>query len=565
MKNGEMPQEDSVGALIAMEAKGIQTWIFAGGKLRDLAGGSDALEQIPTGFLDAALTACGIAFPDVRKLGAKAGGFRLLLRDLEKARKLTRLLPILIQEWAPGLRYALAMEEFSGKEPDAANYEALDVALRHAGGLAQVELPPATPLVLRAQRTGLPAVRLFKYKHPAPGDTLEAVDAPTYRRRQVFEELKPPSQYDSKEGRPSSFKSRLFKSDSTVKADFAHEINEITGGTGYLGLVHADGNGLGQLVLKLTRPEFGLPSELFAALSEGIRNAAATASRIALEEIVPDLKTCQTIPVRPIVLGGDDATFLMPAHLAVGFTKIYLREFAKETKEPLERIREKLGSEKGKYVPRKLTACAGIALVKDHYPFDQASALAHSLCDFAKDQSRQGDEPTLSSLAFFRVTSTVARDFRDILADDLSVGDPGGRRRLTLAPYRVRLCGEEGVQDGTLPWLDHLMKLRDVVASLPRGAWRELATLVRENDVMTHSRYRRLLEVAADLRDRDVPNRRFDRELEAALASLGCDDATFAEATSDRPRRTPVLDVTTLLAIDASLTHGETIFEGNAA
>jgi hypothetical protein len=109
------------------------------------------------------------------------------------------------------------------------------------------------------------------------------------------------------------------------------------------------------------------------------------------------------------------------------------------------------------------------------------------------------------------------------------------------------------------------MKLRDVVASLPRGAWRELATLVRENDVMTHSRYRRLLEVAADLRDRDVPNRRFDRELEAALASLGCDDATFAEATSDRPRRTPVLDVTTLLAIDASLTHGETIFEGNAA
>jgi hypothetical protein len=70
MRNGEMPQEDSVGALIAMEAKGIQTWIFAGGKLRDLAGGSDALEQIPITFLNAALTACGIALaPDERKLG----------------------------------------------------------------------------------------------------------------------------------------------------------------------------------------------------------------------------------------------------------------------------------------------------------------------------------------------------------------------------------------------------------------------------------------------------------------------------------------------------------------
>jgi hypothetical protein len=67
---------------------------------------------------------------------AKAGGFRLLLNDPEKARKLMRLLPILIQGWAPGLRYALAMEEFSGKEPDAGNYETLDNALRHAGGLA---------------------------------------------------------------------------------------------------------------------------------------------------------------------------------------------------------------------------------------------------------------------------------------------------------------------------------------------------------------------------------------------------------------------------------------------
>ena len=65
---------------------------------------------------------------------------------------------------------------------------------------------------------------------------------------------------------------------------------------------------------------------------------------------------------RALVFGGDDVTFVCDGRLGLSLATLYAREFAAETAK-----RPECGP---------LTARAGIAIVKTHYPFARAYALA---------------------------------------------------------------------------------------------------------------------------------------------------------------------------------------------
>jgi hypothetical protein len=77
------------------------------------------------------------------------------------------------------------------------------------------------------------------------------------------------------------------------------------------------------------------------------------------------------LPFRPVVFGGDDVTFVCDGRLGVELARLYASEFAKETADRAA-------------CQGRLTARAGIAIVKAHYPFARAYQLAEDLIKSAK-------------------------------------------------------------------------------------------------------------------------------------------------------------------------------------
>jgi hypothetical protein len=83
------------------------------------------------------------------------------------------------------------------------------------------------------------------------------------------------------------------------------------------------------------------------------------------------------LPFRPLVYGGDDVTFVCDGRLGLALAVYYLQQFEKESTN----------------LPGgPAYACAGVAIVKTHYPFARAYNLAEDLCRSAKRFVREQKE-----------------------------------------------------------------------------------------------------------------------------------------------------------------------------
>jgi hypothetical protein len=79
------------------------------------------------------------------------------------------------------------------------------------------------------------------------------------------------------------------------------------------------------------------------------------------------------LPLRPVLLGGDDLTFLCDGRIALDLAATALRQISSGECPHLG----------------KLSACAGVAIVRAHYPFARAYELAEKLCTNAKSVRRE--------------------------------------------------------------------------------------------------------------------------------------------------------------------------------
>lgn len=80
------------------------------------------------------------------------------------------------------------------------------------------------------------------------------------------------------------------------------------------------------------------------------------------------------LPIRPIILGGDDITFISDGRLGVWLAETFIEEF----------IKQSINSE-------SLSACGGVSIVKTKYPFYRAYIVAEDLTDIAKQSSRKNN------------------------------------------------------------------------------------------------------------------------------------------------------------------------------
>lgn len=156
----------------------------------------------------------------------------------------------------------------------------------------------------------------------------------------------------------------------------------------YVALVHIDGNNMGKKIKNALENK-----EDYEEAVRTMRNISKEIDEIyknAFEEIVSlyikyiekfdleDLKKDEDgkiiLPIRPIVLNGDDITFICKGNLAIDTVVRFLRIIEK--------------SEITSINNDKISACAGIALARSHFPFYRAYELAEQCCSSAKKKAK---------------------------------------------------------------------------------------------------------------------------------------------------------------------------------
>ena len=350
------------------EAKGIQSWILATDKLKELVGGSAIIDDLG----DRATALAGtLGNGAVRTISVAAGSATFEFTRRDALERFASSWPAEVAHMAPGL----AMVQAWTPAGDAEWLEKLQRGLRAARQSLTVDLPEAGPWVERAPWTGRPAVDI-----EGEGGRAVAVDAATTRKRSLHE------------GKRRDFQDALLPPGQRFVRDADTELGE-----GWLAVIHADGNAVGQRVIALKSPEAiqRFSDDLTAATTAAARKAVMQLERAQVDN---GHEFCRA---RPVVLGGDDVTIIVRGGDAIPFARAFLRAFGDET-----RARTGIAGQSG------LSACAGVAFVKSGYPFHLAYELAEDLCKRAKQWAKARGDST-SALAFARVTTALHDVDRD--------------------------------------------------------------------------------------------------------------------------------------------------------
>lgn len=418
--------------ITVVDTAGIQGYIFGSNRLRENVGASE-LVALATGAWakealrargrrtniadDGSLTGATLEGDGLQAELIYAGGGNVLVifTDAADAATWVRDLSTRVLREAPGLRLAAAHSDPFTWDPQAADLADRISNLRR-GPLAQAQQlpPPAAPLLglsvtATCQSTGLAAVAVDEFDHERVSSESNAklnADASAKRRfDRVFADMR-----------------RLGKE---IPNDF-DDLGRSKGEQSYIAVVHADGNGMGLLfreagARKANRAYITAVRELSEQVNlcgiEALQRAFGALVDPSGRIVAPfDDPKRGYLPFRPIVYGGDDVTFVCDGRLGLALAVAYLRAFEDVT-------RERLGA--------PLTAAAGISIVKTHYPFARAYALAEEL---VKDTKRACGRER-SALDWHIAGSGLFGDLDQIREREYTV--PAGKltmRPLLLAP-----------------------------------------------------------------------------------------------------------------------------------
>lgn len=197
--------------------------------------------------------------------------------------------------------------------------------------------------------------------------------------------------YISSEARSKVRMYEKYKSQKEGNKQFAIDLKELgisKNEKSYIAITHIDGNRMGKRLNSLREKYESMYQddnkkyvneqylERLKEFSDNIKTAfdRAFAKTVeAIESATDKLKNHgmkihnDIIPIRKVILAGDDVCYITDARIALECADIFLNELEKHT-----------------VFGEKITACAGVAMVKEKYPFFRAYELSEELCANAK-------------------------------------------------------------------------------------------------------------------------------------------------------------------------------------
>ncbi|MCA9952114.1 MAG: hypothetical protein KDE48_20830 [Anaerolineales bacterium] len=403
--------------LMMLEISGIQPFIFGSNNLRINVSSSalvaavtdkwleeilgqgelDLQHNIEKGRpLELAIEADGL---DVEAIYIGGGNAFLLVRDTADIGRITEQLSTRLLIEAPELRVVMATETISwDQEILTDKHQALRGKLAtHKLHTAKNRPMAGLGVTSACAYTGQPAANLW-YGTPVSHPIVTRVEKYLEYADQQFYDLIP----DLKQGELEQVK----------------DFEDFSGSdeSGYIAIVHADGNRMGERIKQLSK-KYNSPQQNRAyadklrQFSESAREAAINALTATVKRLLQsrqedkgkyfwqrsnapkgtdlpnvvqskhrDKETGEIIPVIPfraIVFGGDDVTFVCHGRLGLAMAQHYLHVYGQQP----------IVDDEGSAVGR-----AGVAIVHTHFPFAVGYGLADSLATNAKEQGK--DEKT---------------------------------------------------------------------------------------------------------------------------------------------------------------------------
>ncbi|MFF4652624.1 hypothetical protein [Streptomyces sp. NPDC001380] len=464
--------------LVVFEAWNISRFIFVTNKRREIAGASGLITYLDRKWVQDALRGLHAGFEPgwriehrpVELLETGAGTAKVLVRDMEEARRLVTLVTGAALRDAPGLEVCGVVSEAFDWSVEGQLHGALQEA---AGLLAPVRTslpgPDARflrlPVADQCRSTGLPAESLMRQ----PDGSYEPRSAESSAKWLAYGR--------QEEGAGLG---RLAELAGTEPRALGKVVEHLNDEAEWVGVVYADGNGLGKVFGAFEECVDGGSNRAYADTLRSFSGAMQAAARQAFGAAVGELREAGAalgkgrgpVPVLPLILGGDDMVALCAGQWALPFTEAYLRAF--------ERLAAASEAIAGPLLRQgrvsALSACAGVAVVKPHFPFDASQRLAYALLVEAKQVKAEVDGPC-SALSFHVLHDSSGADLDRIrgqmeVADGIRGGGPpreGGGALLTAQPYVVGDARRDAPWVRGRHWDDLLQRASAVAARSEDG------------------------------------------------------------------------------------------------
>ena len=454
--------------LYGANVKAVQQFIFQTNKLKEIIGASELVEQICTNLFEKQVE----EFKADNRIIAAAGIIKYIFEDETECKNLVRVFPKVVLGTAPGIVFNQAVVRMTGDQPTGEELKELEQCLKTQRNKAIPPLETGLRITERSRRTGLPAIK---------NENDEPLDKATLLKK------------NAKTDGVGSLSQKLTGEKITFL--FPKDIKEIASEKNYIAIIHADGNNLGKAIRDLNENQKNSVSAQESSIkrnkdfSQAIEKASLSAARTALEKTFADIiakakekdgKKTITLPMRPVIIGGDDFTVICNAAYALELTTIFLTEFEKKSAEEFE--------SGGLNLPA-LTACAGIAYIKTNYPFHYGAKLAEDLCSFSKKAAKQQELNYVPAcLTFHRVQSSFVGEYSDLIERELMATATG--LSFSGGPYFVSsVDGRTTIAD----LLKQVKYLRD--ADTPGSKLREWISTCHINKSLAIEDLKRIIEI----------------------------------------------------------------------
>ena len=432
--------------LTGIDVLGVQRYVFASNRLRDAVAAS---------WLVHWSTAAGGALygSGGEVLLASGGNAIVRFADHAHARDFAAWYTRRLYDQAPGIEVALAHRPY-GEGCLASAMEHLQVDLARA----KLERIPSAPqlgisVTAPCRVSGLPAAGFDPQDESVPLSRMVL----RWRDRDVRESAL--DRWDA------------FLPDRRRFA-FPPEVDDMgrtRGDTSLVAVVHIDGNGIGEQItswlqrcVEQQRSDDAVVGELRAwaagldgmarrCLEEVVERVAGAIevetrngrviARIAGAHPILGFELSDSdgrvfLPLRPVLMGGDDLTFLCDGRIALHLAQTALETFTADV--------PGLGH---------VTACAGVVLVPAHTPFERAYDLAEALCSSAKARRREKNDRA-SWIDWHIGAPRPGESVADLRARGFVHRLGSTQLQLTCRPYRL---GASANERETWRWLSQTM------------------------------------------------------------------------------------------------------------